>query len=86
MKTKTREVTEQDLNEFFIQDSDGDFLKQIESEKEYDREPDVENAQIFTEAEAMDIINENPNLYLKITMVGDILNPNDYEIEYESKK
>lgn len=83
MKTINREATEKDMELFFLHDKDGFYLKEKFHPDVYPLEEGIEDAQMFTEAEAMEIINHNPDLDLCMQVVGEVFDINEYEIVEE---
>lgn len=83
MKTKRMEFNENDLNQFFLKDENNLYLKDKGHKDEYAMEPGIEGAQIFTDAEAMEIINHNEEINLQMELVGDVVDTNEYELEIE---
>lgn len=83
MKTQIREATEIDLNEFFIQDEDGFFLKEKNNPSQYEVEEGIEGAQMFSEIDALEVIENNLDRNFILIVVGSILDTNKYEILQE---
>lgn len=75
----TREFKSEELEMFFLKTEDG-YLKEKGNPDEYSIEKGVEGAELFTEVEAMETINENPELNICMERVGDVISTEEFEI------
>lgn len=75
-----KNVTEENKENYFLVDIDDEnfYVKECDEES-YNVEEDVDDALVFTEEEAKEVIEENPNRF-KMVKVSDILTKEKIEI------